>query len=199
MVDVLIQLWTALTSLFRSKARLQAEILVLRKQIIVLRRKSPKRSVFRTFDRLVLVGLYRLAPGIIDALAIVRPEAVVRRHRTGFRSLWRWKSRRRGGRPSVPLEIRRLIRDMSRANPLWGAPASTANRLSSASTWVRRALQSIWSGGGEGRHRPGEPFFAITLTASPRWTCLSCRHFPSGCCIASWSCGTVVVESCGWG
>jgi hypothetical protein len=96
MVDVLIQLWTALTSLFRSKARLQAEILVL-------------RYVFRTFDRLVLVGLYRLAPGIIDALAIVRPEAVVRWHRTGFRSLWRWKSRRRDGRPSVSLEIRRLI------------------------------------------------------------------------------------------
>src|SRR4029077_10230321 len=63
-----------------------------------------------------------LVPGISDALAIVRPETVVRWHRAAFRSFWRWKSRRRGGRPSVPLEIRRLIRDMSRANPLWGAP-----------------------------------------------------------------------------
>jgi hypothetical protein len=121
MVEVLTLLWTALTSLFRSRVRLEAEILVLR-QINVLRRKSPKRSVFRTFDRLVLVGLYRLAPSIVDALAIVRPETVVRWHRAGFRSFWRWKSRRRGGRPSVPLEIRRLVRDVSRANPLWGAP-----------------------------------------------------------------------------
>ena len=122
MVDVLILLWTALTSLFRSRGRLEAEILVLRQQINVLRRNSPKRFVFRTFDRLVFVGLYRLAPGIVDALAIVRPKAVVRWHRAGFRSFWRWKSRRRGGRPGVPLEIRRLIQDMSLANPLWGAP-----------------------------------------------------------------------------
>jgi len=122
MVNVLILLWTALTSLFRSRVRLEAEILVLRQQINVLRRKSPKRFVFRTFDRLVFVGLYRLAPSIVDALTIVRPETVVRWHRAGFRSFWRWKSRRRGGRPSVPLEIRKLIRDMSLANPLWGAP-----------------------------------------------------------------------------
>jgi hypothetical protein len=129
MVDVLILLWTGLTSLSRSRVRLEAEILVVRQQVNVLRRRSPKRFVFRTFDRLVFVGPYRLAPSIVDALAIavdalaiVRPETVVRWHRAGFRSFWRWKSRRRGGRPSVPLEIRRLIRKMSLANPLWGAP-----------------------------------------------------------------------------
>jgi hypothetical protein len=121
MVDVLILPWTALTSLFRSRVRLEAEILILRRQINVLRRKSRKRSDFRPFDRLVFVG-YRLAPGILGALAIVRLETVVRWHRAGFRSFWRWKSRRRGGRPSVPPEIRRLVRDMSMANPLWGAP-----------------------------------------------------------------------------
>ena len=60
------------------RGRLKAEILVLRQQINVLRRDSPKRFDFRTFDRLVFVGLYRLAPGILDALAIVRPETVVR-------------------------------------------------------------------------------------------------------------------------
>src|SRR6266446_495349 len=97
MVDILMLLWSALTGLFRSRVRLEAEILVLRQQINVLRRKSRKRLVFGTFDRLVLVGLYRLAPGIVDALAVVRPETVVRWHRTGFRSFWRWKSRRRDG------------------------------------------------------------------------------------------------------
>jgi transposase InsO family protein len=122
MVDVLMLLWSALTGLFRSRARLEAEILVLRQQINVLRRKSPKRSIFSNIDRLVFVGLYRLVPGTVDALAILRPETVIRWHRAGFRWFWRRKSRRRGGRPRVPLEIRRLIRNMSLANPLWGAP-----------------------------------------------------------------------------
>ena len=57
-----------------------------------------------------------------DALAIVQPATVIRWHRAGFRAYWRWKSRARGGRPTVPLEVRRLIRAMSLANPLWGAP-----------------------------------------------------------------------------
>jgi hypothetical protein len=88
----------------------------------VLRRKAPKRFVFSDFDRLVFASLYRLAPSILNALVIVKPETVIRWHRAGFRLFWRWKSRARGGRPKVPLEIRQLIRDMSLANPIWGAP-----------------------------------------------------------------------------
>ena len=55
-------------------------------------------------------------------MAVVRPETVIRWHRAGFRAYWRWISKPRRGRPKVPLEIRQLIRDMSLANPLWGAP-----------------------------------------------------------------------------
>src|SRR5260221_10512456 len=121
MLDVLVLLWAALTSLFRSRVRLEAEILVLRQQINVLRRTSRKRFVFGTFDRLVFVGLYRLVPGIVDALSIVRPETVVRWHRAGFRLVWRWKSRRRRGRPRNPPEMRKLIRDLRPANPPYGA------------------------------------------------------------------------------
>jgi hypothetical protein len=73
-------------------------------------------------DRLIFAGSYRLAPTILNALAILKPETVMEWHRVGFRSFWRWKSRRRGGRPTVPPEIRKLIREMSFANPLWGAP-----------------------------------------------------------------------------
>jgi hypothetical protein len=72
--------------------------------------------------RLVFAGLYRLAPGVLDALKVVRPETVIRWRRAGFRAYWRWKSRPRGGRPKILLEIRKLIRKMSLANPLWGAP-----------------------------------------------------------------------------
>ena len=73
-------------------------------------------------DRLVFVGLYRLVPNAIKALTIVKPDTVIRWCSAGFRSYWRWKSRNRCGRPTVLLEIRRLIREMSIANPLWGAP-----------------------------------------------------------------------------
>ena len=108
--------------LLRSRVALEAEILVLRQQINVLRRTRPKRPPFISIDRLILGGVCRLFPKMYDALAIVRPDTVIRWHRAGFRSYWRWKSRRRCGRPTVPLEIRRLIREMSIANPLWGAP-----------------------------------------------------------------------------
>jgi hypothetical protein len=108
--------------LFRSRAALGAEILVLRQQIIVLRRSKPARLPFVAADRLVLGWACRLFPTARDALAIVQPETVVRWHRAGFRFYWRWKSRRRAGRPVVSIEVRRLIREMSIENPLWGAP-----------------------------------------------------------------------------
>jgi transposase InsO family protein len=108
--------------LIRSRVMLEAEIWTLRQQINVLRRTAPKKLSFCAFDRMIFVGLYRLFPIICDALAIVKPDTLVRWHRAGFRSYWRWKSRRRGGRPIVPVEIRRLIREMSIANSLWGAP-----------------------------------------------------------------------------
>jgi putative transposase len=56
------------------------------------------------------------------ALVIVRPETVLAWHRRGFSVFWRWKSRRRAGRPPAPSDVRSLIRTMSDANPLWGAP-----------------------------------------------------------------------------
>jgi hypothetical protein len=88
----------------------------------VLRRSSPKRSTFTNIDRLVFAAFYRLVPRVVNSLVIVEPETVIGWHRAGFRLFWRWKSRCRGGRPKVPFEIRQLIRDMSLANPLWGAP-----------------------------------------------------------------------------
>ena len=59
---------------------------------------------------------------MLDALAIVEPQTMIRWHRAGFRAYWRWKSKPGGGRPKTPLEVRHLIRDISLANPLWGAP-----------------------------------------------------------------------------
>src|SRR3979490_1514102 len=122
MLDLCKLIFGTVIDLLRSRATLEAEVVVLRQQINVLRRASPKRRPFGAIDRLILGGVCRLFPKSYDALAIVRPDTVIRWPRPGFRLYWRWKSRRRCGRPIVSFEIRRLIREMSVANPLWGAP-----------------------------------------------------------------------------
>jgi hypothetical protein len=109
-----------LVSPFRSNARLQAENAALRHQLIVLRRKCRGRVRLMNADRLFFVQLYRWFPSILTVLQIIRPETLVRWHRAGFRSYWRWKSRNRGGRPQIETELRALIGRMSLENPLWG-------------------------------------------------------------------------------
>jgi hypothetical protein len=88
--------------------------MVLRQQVIVLSRKSPARVRLRNIDRVILVWLYRLFPSILNAITLVKPETVLGWHRRGFRAFWRWKSRRRVGRPRIDCEIRVLIRRMNK-------------------------------------------------------------------------------------
>jgi hypothetical protein len=78
--------------------------------------------VLGNIDRVLFVGLYHFSPKVLDALKILKPETVLRWHRAGFRVYWRWKSGSCGGRPKTPADIRQLIREMSVANPLCGAP-----------------------------------------------------------------------------
>jgi transposase InsO family protein len=107
---------------FKSRRRLEAEILILRHQLNVLRKRAPRRGLqLRWVDRALFIWLYRRCPRILDAITIVRPETVVRWHRKGFAAYWRWKSRSPGGRPPIVKEVRDLIRRMSVENPLWGA------------------------------------------------------------------------------
>ena len=101
---------------------MKAEIVALRHQFNILKRKAPKRSRLSGSDRVLFVWLYRLFPSIADAVTIIRPETVIGWHRAGFRAWWRWKSRNLGGRPKVDAELRDLIVRMCRENPLWGAP-----------------------------------------------------------------------------
>jgi transposase InsO family protein len=122
MLDLCRLIVALVIDLFRPRAAMEAEILVLRQQIIVLRRGRPGRVPLSAVDRMVLGWVCQLFPKTREALAIVRPDTVVRWHRAGFRRYWRGKSRPRWGRPGVPTEIRQLIREMSVANPLWGAP-----------------------------------------------------------------------------
>ena len=108
----------------RNQAAVQAEIIALRHQLIVLQRsQKPKRLVLSRTDRCLWVWLSRLWSRWRSALIIVKPETVVGWHRQGFQWYWTWKIRHgRTGRPLVPKETRDLIRTMSHDNPLWGAP-----------------------------------------------------------------------------
>jgi transposase InsO family protein len=109
-------------SLFRSRQRLAAEIMVLRHQVLVLKRKHHGRIKLNRLDRVILAWLSRAVPAVPSAIVIVRPETLVRWHREGFRAFWRRKSAASIGRPSVNRDLKCLIHQMAHENPLWGAP-----------------------------------------------------------------------------
>src|SRR5438132_10008919 len=121
MIGLLCFVLAVLASPFKSKLRLEAENAVLRHQLIVLKRGLRGRVRLTNNDRWFLIQLYRWFPSILKVLTIIRPETLVRWHRTGFRCYWHLKSRRRGGRPQIETDLRALIRRMSIENPLWGA------------------------------------------------------------------------------
>jgi putative transposase len=111
-----------LRGLAQSRAALHLEMLALRHQLQVFERSRPRRVRLVKTDRWLWVWLSRVWAGWRTALVIVEPETVIAWHRRGIRLFWTWKSRRRTGRPTVPAEVRALIRTMSHTNALWGAP-----------------------------------------------------------------------------
>src|SRR5262245_58400633 len=122
MIALLCFVLATLAAPFKSKSRLEAENAARRHQLIVLQRKVHGRVRLTNNDRWFFIQLYRWFPSILKVLTIIRPETLVRWHRAGFRSYWRWKSRSRGGRPRIETDLRVLVRRMSVENPLWGAP-----------------------------------------------------------------------------
>ncbi len=118
MLSVLLSLLVAIRRTLRSRVALQLEILALRHQLQVLERSRPRQVRLTPLDRLFWAWLSRIWREWRAALVIVRPETVISWHRRGFRLFWAWKSRRRFGRPTVPPDLRALIRTMSEANPL---------------------------------------------------------------------------------
>ena len=105
----------------QSRSDTALEILALRQQVAVLKRKRP-RPALNSLDRLFWTTIRHFWSRWSDVLVIVKPETVIHWHRAGFRFYWRWRSRRRGGRPKVTDEIRALIRRLAEENPHWGAP-----------------------------------------------------------------------------
>src|SRR3981081_751397 len=164
MIGFVILLLHVLVLPFKTQARLEAEIVLLRHQLSALRQRRPSRPKLTVADRLLFVWLYRLFPSVLTAVTIVQPEAVTRWHRSGFRLYWRWKSRRRGGRPRIPGEIRRLIREMSLANRLWGAPRIHGELLKLGFEVAQSTVAKYMAKSGRGR--------------SQTWKTFLCNHAP---------------------
>ena len=121
--QVLFTVLGALVSMLKTSAELRLENLALRQQLAVLRRSAPKRLKLTPADRIFWVWLRTPVGDWKSVLMIVKADTVVAWHRKGFRLFWTWKIHRgKPGRPSVPQEVRDLIRMMSRNNPRWGAP-----------------------------------------------------------------------------
>jgi transposase InsO family protein len=121
MFSILCALGMVVADLVKSRARLEAEILLLRHQLNLALRHAPPRVRLRGGDRAFMVWMVRLWPSLLDVVQVVQPETVLRWHRAGFRIYWRWKSRKRVGRPRIDRGLRDLIRRMNQENPLWGA------------------------------------------------------------------------------
>ena len=121
MLSLLFAFLTAARVSFRSRTDTALEVLALRQQLGVLKRKR-SRPRLGASDRLFWVLLRQLWSRWAEALIIVNPDTVVGWHRAGLRLYWRWRSRRRGGRPRITEEIRVLIRRLAQENPEWGAP-----------------------------------------------------------------------------
>ncbi len=97
MHTILSLMLSAVLQSLRDRASLQLELIALRHQLTVLERKRTTRPRLTWIDRFfwvwVWVCLYRLWPGCLDVVVIVKPDTVIRWHRRGFRLIWTWKSR----------------------------------------------------------------------------------------------------------
>jgi hypothetical protein len=115
--------------LARSPVSKDAELLVLRQEVAVLRRQNPKPRLDWA-GRAVLAALARLLPGPLRLVRLVTPDTLLRWHRRPIR--WRWTYPRRSGQPAVDAKLGAMIGQMARENPGWVTSASRAN----CSAWV---------------------------------------------------------------
>jgi len=113
--------FVAIRVIFRSRSDTALEVLALRQQVAVLKRKRP-RPKLNSWDRLFWTTLRQCWSSWSEVLVLVQPGTVVGWHPAGFRLYWRWRSRPRGGRPKIIEEIRTLIQRLAQENLDWGAP-----------------------------------------------------------------------------
>ena len=121
MLEFILSFIVGIRVFFRSRRDTALEVLALRQQVAVLKRKRPRPKLNR-LDRLFWTALRHCWSRWTEVLVIVKPDTVIGWHRAGFRLYWRWRSRPRGGRPKISGEIRALIQRLAQENRDWGAP-----------------------------------------------------------------------------
>ena len=121
MPEMILSLLVAIRVFFRSRSDTALEVLALRQQLAVLKRKR-SRPKLNSLDRPFWTTLRQFWSRWTDVLVLVKPDTVIGWHRAGFRLYWRWRSRPRSGRPKITEEIRVLIRRLAQENQCWGAP-----------------------------------------------------------------------------
>jgi transposase InsO family protein len=119
--EFILSIFAVIRIFFRNRSDTALEVLALRQQVAVLKRKRPRPKLNR-LDRLFWTALRQCWSRWTDVLVIVKPETVIGWHRAGFRLYWRWRSRPRRGRPKITDEVRVLIRRLAEENQDWGAP-----------------------------------------------------------------------------
>ena len=138
-IDLLRNLWNALGCIgellgyllrfisvfFRSRTSLAARLLAAESQLGMCKRrikqKQHPKPRFTAGFRLLWVVLSKFWAPWQAAAQLMQPATVKAWHTRAFRLYWRWKSRRKPGRPAITREMQELIRKLSRENPLWGA------------------------------------------------------------------------------
>ena len=188
----MIPIFLFLGTFFRSRFNLGLEILALRQQLSVLRRKHP-RPRLQIQDRVFWILLRRLWPAWRKVLVIVKPETVVGWHRAGFRLFWRIRSRPKSiGRPIIDAEVRAIIRRMVKENPTWGAPRIHGELLKlglqiserTVSRYTHRLVPS------DQKRKLWATFLRNHRDVITPWTSLPYRLSPSKSCIVSSSSNT---------
>jgi hypothetical protein len=138
------------------------------------------------------IRIYRWFPTLLGAIAIVRPETIIRWHRAGFRAYWRWRSRNRVGRPRVSAELRKLIGEMSRANRLWGAPHIHGELLKLGFTIAQSTVARYMYRGPWPPTQGWRTFLTNHVDGIAAIDLFVCRQLRSGCSIVLSFCATGV-------
>lgn len=148
----------------KSRRNLLLENSALRHQLLVLA-QNPKRPRWNPLDRALWVWLSQPWRKWRKGLWLVQPETVIRWHREGFRLFWKWKSRPlKAGRKAITPDTITLIRTMSQANPLWGAPRIHGELLKLGVIVAQRTVAKYMT---QRAHRPSSQNWKTFLRDTP--------------------------------
>ncbi len=161
----------AFRAIFKSRARLVAENLCLRQQLVVLKRRQI-RPRLRDADRRFWILARQWFSGWRASLIVVRPDTVVSWHRKGWKAYWRWRSHRPSGtgRRKIKPELREFIRRMARENPLWGQRRIQAELASLGFSVCARTVAKYMRRQYSGMPSPGWQQF-LSQHAREIWAC----------------------------